>query len=64
LKTIYNSSINLTAPLIFKVVALALSLVLVELNILRAIDIRTQLLLLGIGLTCVAILNLDTEKGS
>jgi hypothetical protein len=63
-KTIYNKSFNQIATLIFKVVAMSLCLAVVILNILRALDLQTQALLLGISLACIAIVNLDTEKGS
>lgn len=63
MKTISSKSFNQIATLIFKAVAMALSVAVVVLNILRAVDLQTQALLLGIGLACIAIVNLETEKG-
>jgi hypothetical protein len=34
------------------------------LNILGTAELQTQTLLLGIGLACLAIVTLDTEKGA
>jgi ABC-type cobalamin transport system permease subunit len=64
IKMIYNRSSNQIATLNFKAVAMALSVALLLLNILRAVDMQTQMLLLGIGLACIAPVNLDSEKGS
>jgi hypothetical protein len=47
MKMIYNESFNQIATLIFKAVDLALSVGLVVLNILRAVDMQTQSLLLA-----------------
>jgi hypothetical protein len=63
MKTIYNKSFNHIATLIFKAVAMVLSAALVVLNILHAVAMQTQMLLLGIGLACIVIVNLDTKKG-
>ena len=64
MKTFYNKSFNQIVTLIFKTVAMALSVTLLVLNILRAGDLKTQVHLFGIGLACMPIVNLDTEKGS
>ena len=41
---------------------MAMAVAVVALNILDSIDLDTQVLLLGIGLACLAIVTLDTGK--
>ena len=45
--------------LVFKAVGLAMAVAVVVLNILKAASVETSLLLLGFGLFCLAIINLD-----
>lgn len=59
-----NKSFNQIVTLVFKGVALATGIAVVVLNILGAAELQTQALLLGIGLACLAIVTLDTEKGA
>jgi hypothetical protein len=59
-----NKSFNQIVTLIFKGVALAAGIAVVVLNILGTAELQTQTLLLGIGLACLAIVTLDTEKGA
>ena len=48
--------------LIFKAVALAMGIAVVVLNILNQIDIKSSIIMLGIGITCIAIYLLDNNK--
>ena len=57
-----NKSFNQIVTLVFKGVALAMAVAVVVLNILGAVELQTQALLLGIGLACLAIVTLDTGK--
>lgn len=59
-----DKSFNQIVTLAFKGVALATGIAVVVLNILGAAKLQTQTFLLGIGLACLAILTLDTEKGA
>jgi hypothetical protein len=54
-----NKSFNQIITLVFKGVALAMAVAVVVLNILGAVELQTQALLLGIGLACLAIVSLD-----
>lgn len=44
-----------------KAVALAMSVAVVVTNILGLMDQKSQIILLGIGLFCIAMINLDKE---
>lgn len=59
-----KKSFNQIVTLVFKGVALAAGIAVVVLNILGTVELQTQTLLLGIGLACLAILTLNTEKGA
>lgn len=59
-----KKSFNQIVTLVFKMVALAAGIAVVVLNILGTAELQTQTLLLGIGLACLAIMTLDTEKGA
>ena len=48
--------------LIFKAVALAMGIAVVVLNILNQIDIKSSIIMLGIGIACVAIYLLDNKE--
>ena len=61
---IYNRASNQIATLIFKVEAMALRVALLVLNIQHDVDMQNRMLFVGIGLACIAIVNLNTEKGS
>ncbi len=50
--------------LIFKAVALAMGIAVVVLNILNQIDIKSSIIMLGIGLVCMAIYLLDNKENS
>ena len=63
MKTTSNKSFSQLVTLVFKGVAMAMAVAVVVLNILGAVDLQTQVLLLGIGLACLAILTLDAGKG-
>ena len=64
MKTTSNKSFSQLVTLVFKGVAMAMAVAVVVLNILGAVDLKTQVLLLGIGLACLAIVSLDSEKGT
>jgi hypothetical protein len=46
--------------LVFKGVGLAMAVAVVVLNILKTAPVETSILLLGVGLFCLAIVNLDS----
>ena len=48
--------------LIFKAVALAIGIAVVVLNILNQIDVKSSIMMLGIGLVCMAIYLLDNKE--
>ena len=50
--------------LIFKAVALAMGIAVVVLNILNQIDIKSSIIMLGIGITCIAIYLLDNKENT
>ena len=56
-----NNRIGKIVTLVFKAVALAMSVAVVVTNIMGVMDIKGQVLLLGIGLFCLAITTLDKE---
>ena len=62
MKTTSNKSVSQIVTLVFKGVAMAMAVAVVVLNILGSADLQTQVLLLGIGLACLAIVNLDAGK--
>lgn len=57
-----NSSFGNILTLVFKGVGMAMAVAVVVLNILGSVDLQTQVLLLGIGVACLAIVTLDSEK--
>ena len=56
-----NKNIGKIVDLIFKAVALAMSVAVVVTNIMGVMEPKGQVLLLGIGLFCLAITTLDKE---
>ena len=48
--------------LIFKAVALAMGIAVVVLNILNQIDVKSSIIMLGIGIACIAIYLLDNKE--
>ena len=50
--------------LIFKAVALSMGIAVVVLNILNQIDIKSSIIMLGIGIACIAICLLDNKENS
>jgi hypothetical protein len=56
-----NKNIGKIVDLIFKAMALAMGVAVVVTNIMGVMDSRGQILLLGIGLFCLAITTLDKE---
>ena len=57
-----NTKMKDLINLIFKAVALAMGIAVVVLNILNQIDIKSSIIMLGIGITCIAIYLLDNNK--
>jgi hypothetical protein len=55
-----NKKAGKLIDLVFKGVGLAMAVAVVVVNILRAASVETSILLLGIGLFCLAIVNLDS----
>ncbi len=56
-----NTRIKKFVDLVFKAVALAMGVAVVVTTILGVMDLKGQILLLGIGLFCIAITSLDKE---
>lgn len=56
-----NKRIGKIVDLVFKAVALAMGVAVVVTTILGVMDLKGQILLLGIGLFCLAITGLDKE---
>ncbi len=56
-----NKKIGKIVDLVFKGVALAMAVAVVVTNILGVMDTKGHVLLLGIGLACLAITALDKE---
>lgn len=56
-----KNKIGKIVDLVFKAVALAMGVAVVVMNIMGVMDAKGQILLLGIGLFCLAITTLDKE---
>lgn len=54
-KEYFNSKIKDLVNLIFKAVALAMGIAVVVLNILDRINVKSSMIMLGIGISCVCI---------
>ena len=59
-----NTKIKDLINLIFKAVALAMGIAVVVLNILNQIDIKSSIIMLGIGIACVSIYLLDNKENN
>ena len=59
-----NTKIKDLINLIFKAVALAMGIAVVVLNILNQIDIKSSIIMLGIGIVCMAIYLLDNKENT
>ena len=59
-----NTKMKDLINLIFKAVALAMGIAVVVLNILNQIDIKSSIIMLGIGITCIAIYLLDNKENT
>lgn len=57
-----NSKMKDLVNLIFKAVAIAMGIAVVVLNILNEIDIKSSIIMLGIGLTSIGIYLLDKNE--
>ena len=63
-KDVSNTKIKDLINLIFKAIALAMGIAVVVLNILNQIDIKSSIIMLGIGIVCIAIYLLDNKKNT
>jgi hypothetical protein len=54
-----KENVGKLVDLVFKAVGLAMAVAVVVLNILKAAPVETSILLLGIGLFCLAIIQFD-----
>ena len=61
-KKLSTQSFGNILALVFKGVGMAMAVATVVLNILGVAPLETQVLLLGLGAACLAIVALDTEK--
>ena len=57
-----NTKMKDLINLIFKAVALAMGIAIVVLNILNQIDVKSSIIMLGIGVACIAIYLLDNKE--
>lgn len=57
-----NTKMKDLINLIFKAVALAMGIAVVVLNILNQIDVESSIIMLGIGVACIAIYLLDNKE--
>lgn len=57
-----NTKIKDLVNLIFKAVALAMGIAVVVLNILNQIDVKSSIIMLGIGIVCISIYLLDNKE--
>ena len=57
-----NTKMKDLINLIFKAVALAMGIAVVVLNILNQIDVKSSIIMLGIGIACMAIYLLDNKE--
>ena len=57
-----NTKMKDLINLIFKAVALAMGIAVVVLNILNQIDVESSIIILGIGVACIAIYLLDNKE--
>ena len=58
-----NNKIKDLINLIFKAVAIAMGVAVVVLNILNKLDVKSSIIMLGIGIICISI-NLLSNKGN
>ncbi len=59
-----NTKIKDLINLIFKAVALAMGIAVVVLNILNQIDVKSSIVMLGIGIVCISIYLLDSKENN
>ena len=59
-----NTKMKDLINLIFKAIALAMGIAVVVLNILNQIDIKSSIIMLEIGIVCIAICLLDNKENS
>ena len=57
-----KKNVGKLVDLVFKAVGLAMAVAVVVLNILKTASTETSILLLGIGLFCLAIVNFDKNE--
>ncbi len=59
-----NTKMKDLINLIFKAIALSMGIAVVVLNILNQIDIKSSIIMLGIGIACMAIYLLDNKENT
>ena len=57
-----NTKMKDLINLIFRAVALAMGIAVVILNVLNQIDVKSSIIMLGIGIVCIAIYLLDNKE--
>jgi hypothetical protein len=62
--SVSTKSVGEIITLVFKGVGMAMPVAAVVLNILGTASLQTQVLLLGIGVACLGIVALDSEKSA
>ena len=60
--SVSTKSVGEIITLVFKGVGMAMPVAVVVVNILGTASLQTQVLLLGIGVACLGIVALDSEK--
>ena len=59
-----NTKMKDLINLIFKAIALAMGIAVVVLNILNQIDVKSSIVMLGIGIVCISIYLLDNKENN
>jgi hypothetical protein len=62
--SVSTKSVGEIITLVFKGVGMAMPVAVVVVNILGTASLQTQVLLLGIGVACLGIVALDSEKSA
>lgn len=57
-----TKKISKMVDLVLRAVAVGMAIAVVVLNVLAAVPVQTQILLLGIGLFCLAVTALDAQR--
>ena len=62
--SVSTKSVGEIITLVFKGIGMAMPVAVVVVNILGTASLQTQVLLLGIGVACLGIVALDSEKSA